>query len=484
MNNYLNIKKYFKALLKLILKDYSFTKRLVIIIKNLINLNFYKNLSKKQKAKELGLSELKLNYFNYDELMIINNNNYFPEHMVSLRSLIEPKSIFFLYKVKTSLYAPFIYETLKKELKTYQSNINNLSLYDLSNSNFIIDDENEFFELIKNNREKNIILITEEKIPEKFIEYLNNIKIILAKEKIIFKEINKMFNYFYDKFGKIHLNKTEFHNYFLYSKDKIINESEKNLLSGIGLLKDLDLYPFDICFESVLLFVDEFILGIDESVFDKKNELILNNFLNQTKYKDKIKLKFFNFNSETTLNCFTRGRWIADVANKLINYSSSKYILKVDADELFDININNEVKNNLDQKYNLINYKYYHFIYDLNSIRDPKNPYTYNRANKIFEKNNFNCHRDGLAFLNVTNKKMKKLNSENCIYHIGYLLDYERKIKKHLGKDGLFSNQFDEDAYKKTMQPVEVEKKVLNSLRNTLENYNYLDNYKRIKQFF
>ena len=160
---------------------------------------------------------------------------------------------------------------MKKELKTYQSNINNLSLYDLSNSNFIIDDENEFFELIKNNREKNIILITEEKIPEKFIEYLNNIKIILAKEKIIFKEINKMFNYFYDKFGKIHLNKTEFHNYFLYSKDKIINESEKNLLSGIGLLKDLDLYPFDICFESVLLFVDEFILGIDESVFDKNS---------------------------------------------------------------------------------------------------------------------------------------------------------------------------------------------------------------------
>ena len=40
-------------------------------------------------------------------------------------------------------------------------------------------------------------------------------------------------------------------------------------------LKDLDLYPFDICFESVLSFVDEFILGIDESVFDKKNEFII-----------------------------------------------------------------------------------------------------------------------------------------------------------------------------------------------------------------
>ena len=105
-------------------------------------------------------------------------------------------------------------------------------------------------------------------------------------------------------------------------------------------------------------------------------------------------------------------------------------------------------------------------------------------ANKIFKKNNFNCHRDGLAFLNVTNEKMKKLNSENCIYHIGYLLDYERKIKKHLSKDGLFSNQFDEVAYKKTMQPVEVEKKILSSLKNTLENYNYLDNYKNIEKFF
>ena len=197
MNKNLNLKKNYRTLLKIILKDYSFTKRLIIIIKNLINLNFYKNLNKKQKAEELGLLDLKLNYFNYDELMIINKNNYFPEHMVSLRAIIEPKSTFFLYKVKSSLYAPFIYQTLKKEVKAYQSNINNLSLYDLSNSNFIIDDENEFFEEIKKSTEKKIILITEEKIPEKFIDHLTETKIILSKEKILFKDESKMFKYFY-----------------------------------------------------------------------------------------------------------------------------------------------------------------------------------------------------------------------------------------------------------------------------------------------
>ena len=57
---------------------------------------------------------------------------------------------------------------------------------------------------------------------------------------------------------------------------------------------------------------------------------------------------------------------------------------------------------------------YPNFIYDLNSIRDPKNPYTYNRANKIFKKNNFNCHRDGLAFLNVTNNSSNLIEREEA----------------------------------------------------------------------
>ena len=82
-------------------------------------------------------------------------------------------------------------------------------------------------------------------------------------------------------------------------------------------MKNLDLYPFDICFESALGLLDELVIGIDKQSFNNKYQKLLNKFLNQTKFRKKIKLIFLNFNSNTTNTCSTRGRWIADVFNIL-----------------------------------------------------------------------------------------------------------------------------------------------------------------------
>ena len=85
--------------------------------------------------------------------------------------------------------------------------------------------------------------------------------------------------------------------------------------------------------------LDELIIGIDKQTFNKRYSKLLNNFLNQTKYRKKIKIEFLNFNSSTTNNCSTRGRWIADVFNYLSSKCINENIMLCGADELFDINL-------------------------------------------------------------------------------------------------------------------------------------------------
>ena len=62
------------------------------------------------------------------------------------------------------------------------------------------------------------------------------------------------------------------------------------------MFENLDLYPFDICFESALGLLDELVIGIDKQSFNNKYQKLLNKFLNQTKFRKKIKLIFLNFN--------------------------------------------------------------------------------------------------------------------------------------------------------------------------------------------
>ena len=129
----------------------------------------------------------------------------------------------------------------------------------------------------------------------------------------------------------------------------------------------------------------ELILGIDSKSFNLKYKEILNKFLYQTKFKKKIKIKFFDFNTNTTNNCYVKARWIADVNNKLTNEVSSKYLCYVQADEVFEYSFKNDFKNILKKNSDELNINFLHFIYDFNHIRDP-NYAAYNNMGRVYKK--------------------------------------------------------------------------------------------------
>ena len=141
--------------------------------------------------------------------------------------------------------------------------------------------------------------------------------------------------------------------------------------------------------------LDELIIGIDKQTFNKRYSKLLNNFLNQTKYRKKIKIKFLNFNSSTTNNCSTRGRWIADVFNYLSSKCINENIMLCGADELFDINLKKTINKNILNSYDELKLKFVHFVFNFNSIRDPKFT-SYNSWHRIVKAEKYVSNHDGM----------------------------------------------------------------------------------------
>ena len=240
---------------------------------------------------------------------------------------------------------------------------------------------------------------------------------------------NSLKDYFKYSFnqGRILYNKTETPYYYkLYSKKKInINTNSRNKISGFSTIKSFDIYPFDLAYESIMPYVDEFILGIDNSSFNKKNEKLLSNYLNKSKYRSKIKCHFFDFNSETTLKIKVRGRWITDANNKMINLCNEKYCLYVQADEIFP-KIKKKFfiemfKNQPDEIY----FNFLHFVFDLETIIDPDKS-SYNEAIRIFRKDLYAASHDGFSFHNLTSYRPKRFDANYSINHISYVYKYHK----------------------------------------------------------
>ena len=140
------------------------------------------------------------------------------------------------------------------------------------NKNLNVVPENIFFkEIEKNKKNKNNILISEFNFLFPTDNYFKNFNFIFLKNKK--KNLNKRFNlYYYDQYGKINRhNRKKYNKFYLYSKENLLpKKRKKNLISGIACLKNLDLYPFDICFESALPVLDELIIGIDKQTYNRK----------------------------------------------------------------------------------------------------------------------------------------------------------------------------------------------------------------------
>ena len=395
--------------------NHKFTGHFYLIVKLFFNGKIFNNIIFRSKFVNLGRFAIKINIFDFEEIKLLNNNNYDHPNIQSFRNF-NLKNNIFLFKTKNNLIKNFFHKTLKAKI--------------LSN-----------FKAIDQNKSKK----------NKYIIFADNLNFI---DKAYLKKIDKVF---LNKNSNIHLDNFHSYNYIqgrifplgnsypsyykLFSKKKIDIREIKKKVSGFSTIKNFDIFPFDLAYESILPYVNEFILGIDSSSFNKKYQKILDDFLNRTKYKKKITCKFFDFNSDTTLKMKVRGRWITDANNKIINECKGEYCFYIQADEIFPKiskkEFNNFFSNNPDEIY----LNFLHFVYDLQTIIKPEKS-SYTKAIRLFKKNLYAASHDGFSFHNLTPYRPKIFQSQISINHISYVFDFKKKLKEHYEKkDGLHINQ-------------------------------------------
>tara|TARA_B100000029_G_scaffold271542_1_gene266582 strand:- start:2316 stop:3731 length:1416 start_codon:yes stop_codon:yes gene_type:complete len=450
---------------------------LKLFLKNLVNLKIIKSFFIKTQIYSIGKFKLYLNPFIFEELVLIDDpKNNDIDYIQSLRNFIDKKSEFYLFNLKSNILPLFISKTLNK--KVYICNKKKNFLF--KNRNIVFINRKNFVKKLNLYNKKNKILITDSK--DNLHIKNSKIKYIFSKNILNYFQDDYKYLYYFDKFGKINLSrKNIIQNYFLYSKSKLLNTKNHNSISAITLLKNLDIYPFDLCYESVLPYVKELIIGIDASSFSRSYSKILNTYLKQTKFKNKIKIKFFNFLSETSTDCFVRARWIADVNNKLLNEASSKYICYVQADEIFDSSLKKDFKRIVNEDRDELIINFLHFIYNFDHIRDPKYA-AYNSMGRVFKKKNFISTHDGCGFRTIFNKRPNYILSNYNIFHIGYIFNYKKKISINLNKNkGIFRSSIKN--FYRNLNLVKANVNDKKDIINTISRFKYLKGYKNLKKF-
>ena len=269
-------------------KFYIFNHRYIfyakLFAKNLINFNILKSTIYKTHIYSIGNFKAHLNPFIYEELLLIDNPKINDiDYIQSLRNFIDKKVDFYLYNVESNLLPLFLSKTLQSNVHVY--NFKKKKIKEKNIKNYY--KSNKFFlnTQLKNKKKKILITDTVSNLDLK----KTNFKFKFSKKKIPYTSFYN-YEYVYDIYGKIHLSEINvIKKYYIYTNHKLLNVKKENSITAISLLKSLDIYPFDICYESVLPFVKELIIGIDSKSYNSRYEKILNKFLKQTKFKKKIK---------------------------------------------------------------------------------------------------------------------------------------------------------------------------------------------------
>ncbi len=450
---------YFLKKIKYFLINHKTSGSIYLFVNLILNGKIIKNFFFKSNFQNIGKFKSKVNISNFEELKLLKHDYYDHPNIQSFRNFDLKNSKFFFLSNELIL-KNFLTKTIKIRL-FYPSKINKSNFffnYDKNCQNIIICDNSDIFNKFN------------------FVNLKDADLIFIRKDKnFILKDFTK---YKYVQGRILNLNNKVPNYYSLFSKKKInINKTIKKRISGFSTLKSLDIYPFDLAYESVLPYVDEFVLGIDTSTFSKKYKIILDKFLSKTKYRKKIKLKFFDFNSQTTLGMRVRGRWITDANNKMINECTGEYCFYIQADEIFQNIKKNSFKKLFINNPSEIYFKFLHYVYNLETIIDPKKS-SYTRAIRIFKKDLYAASHDGFSFHNLTPFRPTLLNSKYLIRHISYVFNYKKKIKEHFEKkDGLHINQLSK---KQFINDYIIPKKVHN-IKNELNHLKYLSSYKNLQ---
>ena len=444
-----------------LLDTFKYIRNLVLAIKRG---SLIENYKKGTLVKEMGLKKkITLNPLIPSHLNIIQDQNQTDDNTLGIIHYISEKNLlifsnnillinffFFTFKKKFTLFTTKELK-LSKEIKYILLNDKKKINEYIKSDTFILDD----FKIIKiPPNVKNISILSK--------------KIIIDKEYHTYKYLNgRLFK----------LNSKNQSNYFLLTKKNYLKTLKRNKISAFSTIKSIEIYPFDLCYESILPHVDELIIGVDNTFLIKKRRQILKEFLLRTKYRNKIKIIYLNFKSEIFSSFKSRGRWIANINNYLLNYCSGKYCFYLQADEFnADKNLRKKfrelIKINIDE----INFDFQHYIFNLWTIRNP-DYVSYNKAIRFFKNEYYFNSYDGYNFYKSNNLVFpKKVSSKFYIMHFSYILFFKKKIESNFSKkNGLFNNITTQEKWFKDIHPIKAK-----NLLNYVRNFNYLKSTKHI----
>lgn len=256
----------------------------------------------------------------------------------------------------------------------------------------------------------------------------------------------------------------QFVSYFIIKpndyQEKKINLSVPKKISGATYLRSPEIYPFDLCYQSVLNVVDEFIFGLDD-ILQTHNEVeilkrnqIIEKFMDDLTPQDRAKIRFskFDFKARFNKNLNIPAKWLVDVSNSLLDKCSYETVCFVQADEMYHENNYEQILEFSRQDDVLaLKHEFLHFVFDLKQIRNPETV-AYTHAIRVFKKDCYSCTGDGYSFISLRgrNDLLREYVSKYPIYHLGYVIDFRKKMEAHLAEGGLFDfkdKKVDTDAW-------------------------------------
>jgi hypothetical protein len=288
------------------------------------------------------------------------------------------------------------------------------------------------------------IVFNADKIDKEISDYI----VYISDMKIRLKEfdfaLSKKHSYLW-KDGRALIDTALKSNYILTSNTPyaVKTNKDKTKISGFSLLRNADIYPFDLCYESILEVVDEFLLFVDSDypsnhgIAEESRGELIRQFIANSKYPEKIKIiDTLDFKARYCSKFSVPARWITDVNSYMIDRCQYDNCLYVMADEMFHEDSHQEILEFANQnKYKALKHYFLHFVWDLKHIRNPQNA-AYTHAIRLFKKDYFTCIHDGFSFAQLTNSGVELINEAKYpVYHFGYIMDFRKKAKI-LSEDG------------------------------------------------
>lgn len=206
----------------------------------------------------------------------------------------------------------------------------------------------------------------------------------------------------------------------------------KPYVSGLSILRSVDLYPFLLAYESIFPVVDEFVLLVDScvpppAIDESQDRNYMLNKLHQTAARYSVNLRivdFYDFGSYACATMYPRAQWITDAINVGLCHCSHDNIVFVMADEVYHEEIYDTILSFPSQGvFTAIAPSFLHFVGSMHHVRSPKTA-VYSHATRIFKRDLYSSCWDGFDFVRSSPlARTNLMTASHRIFHIGYVLN-------------------------------------------------------------